>query len=492
MCGKGWPLHPVDAVHRVSLFRRDGATNLRSWITSGGDLMALYHFSAGVVKRSAGRSAVAASAYRSGEQLLDERYGLSHDYTRKQGITHAEIMAPDNAPEWMRDRAQLWNAVEKIETRKNAQLARDITLALPFELSDDQRRDLVRQFVAEQFVSRGMIADIAIHAPHRQGDDRNHHAHVMLTMRELTGDGFHDKKATPEARRWNERATLEAWRAEWAAIQNREFERLGIEAKVDHRSLDAQGIDREPQQHEGVVVTNMKRRGEQRDVAQENERRAAANDNRADLHAELLRVRAELERVRREQAALVVEKSVELSSEQTFSTLELERRQDTEKAMLADQLDQHYRPHLATVEAQARALTDKLEHPGFVLRVLRDLTGRTRADREKLEALQATIDNAHQRMQEQRDALAIRHAQEREQAARAHRQRQEQLARDVYEAQRSSATEAAQDNKPKLSVAQRLAARAERLQERKEALEQKSEQQQGNERKRNRGRDFDM
>lgn len=451
--------------------------------------MAIYHFSASVVSRSTGRSAVAAAAYRSASQLEDERYGIAHDYTRKGGVVHAEILAPEDTPEWMHDRAQLWNAVEKIETRKNAQLAREITLALPHELSADERRDLVRQFAHEQFVSRGMIADIAIHDPHRQGDNRNHHAHIMLTMRELTGDGFHAKKATPEARRWNSQEALQEWRTAWAAIQNREFERLGIAARVDHRSFDEQGIDREPTQHEGPAATNKKRRGELSEVAQENDGRTAANENAADLHAELMKVRAELDELRSRQAQLVHEKETELEAQQFHTRLEVERRQDHEKAELAEHLIEHYRPHLVTVQAEAERVTDRLESSGILRSMLRDFSGRTRADRERLDKLQATIADTHKRMQEQQGALAKKHRAELERLETRFQERQEEQRRSILEVQQESAREAAEGN-TKPTYAQRLAARAERLQERAQGIEK--EQGKDKSQSRDKGRDFEM
>lgn len=454
--------------------------------------MAIYHLSASVVKRSEGRSAVAAAAYRSGSYLADERYGLSHDYTRKGGIVHTEILAPENAPDWMRDREQLWNAVEKIETRKNAQLARDITLALPHEMTAPQRLALVRQFALEQFVARGMIADIAIHEPHRRGDDRNHHAHIMLTMRELMGEGFSDQKATPEARKWNERETLEDWRTAWAALQNREFERLGIAAKVDSRSFDAQGIDREPSQHEGPAVTAKRRRGELSEIEQENDRRASANDNTADLHAELLKVRSELARIRIRQHDLAAEKEAELSAEHDLSTLALKQRQEREQRELETYLADHYAPHLKTVQAEAERVTDRLENAGTVRRLFRDMTGRSRADRERLDKLQATIEDAHARMHEQRQALVRRQEQERQQAEDAFKERGEQQRRDIFEAQRQSAEDAAGGG-GKLTVAQRLALRAQETQERLEGLERQDSQKVEQTRQESgKGRDFDM
>ena len=160
--------------------------------------MADYRFSAQVISRAKGQSSVASAAYRSASRMVDERTGQIHDYTRKGGLVHSEILAPDSTPEWMLDRSQLWNAVEAVERRSDAQLAREVQLSLPHELAPDQRRELVLGFVQEQFVDRGMIADIAIHEPGKNGDQRNHHAHVMLSMRELTGEGFGKKN-----REWN-------------------------------------------------------------------------------------------------------------------------------------------------------------------------------------------------------------------------------------------------------------------------------------------------
>ena len=130
--------------------------------------MAIYHFDASVISRSKGRSATAASAYRAAERVRDARTGEVHDYTRKDGVLHTEILAPEHAPDWARDRSSLWNAVEAIERRKDAQVSREVRVALPSELTPEQNRDLVRGFVQAQFVARGMVADIALHAPGRE------------------------------------------------------------------------------------------------------------------------------------------------------------------------------------------------------------------------------------------------------------------------------------------------------------------------------------
>lgn len=198
--------------------------------------MASYHFSAQAVKRSEGRSVVAMAAYRAGEKLRDERRGIDADYSRRRGVVHAEIIAPEGSAEWLLDREQLWNRVEKSEIRRDAQLAREINMALPCELTDEQRLVLVREFVAAEFVSLGMVADFAIHAPvAEKGDDpRNFHAHVLLTLRQAGGGGLRRVKT----REWNSDAMLLKWRQAWAEHQNRVLHRHRV--KVDHRSLDVQ------------------------------------------------------------------------------------------------------------------------------------------------------------------------------------------------------------------------------------------------------------
>ena len=188
-----------------------------------------------MICRSQGRSATAASAYRVAERIEDRRTGLVFDYAAKGGVDHTEILAPDHAPDWVRDRSELWNRVEESETRKNSQVAREVRVALPAELTHAARVELVRAFVREQFVDRGMVADIALHAPGRDGDERNHHAHILLTTREIGPEGF-----TIKNRNWNKVEVLEGWREAWARDSNAALERAGIEDRVDHRTLVAQ------------------------------------------------------------------------------------------------------------------------------------------------------------------------------------------------------------------------------------------------------------
>lgn len=225
--------------------------------------MASYHLSAQIVKRSEGRSVIAMAAYRAGEKLKDQRRGTEADFRRRRGVEHTEIMIPEGAAAWLRDREALWNAVELIEKRSDAQLAREINMALPHELTNAQRLALVRKFVSEQFVSRGMVADIAIHRPvSEKGDDpRNYHAHVLLTLRQACSDGLRRVKT----REWNSDSMLLVWRAAWADCQNNALRTHGHTTSVDHRSLEArkeeaarggdrrgqEALDRMPELHVG-------------------------------------------------------------------------------------------------------------------------------------------------------------------------------------------------------------------------------------------------
>lgn len=146
--------------------------------------MAIYHLCIKIISRGKGKSAVAASAYRSGEKIKNEYDGIIHDFTRKGGIAHTEILLPQNAPQGFLERGTLWNSVEKIEKSKNSQLAREIEVALPKELDREKQINLVREYVKENFVKVGMCADIALH----DKNDGNPHCHILLTMRPLNED----------------------------------------------------------------------------------------------------------------------------------------------------------------------------------------------------------------------------------------------------------------------------------------------------------------
>ena len=224
--------------------------------------MADYRLAASVISRSTGRSATAAAAYRAGCVIADERTGEVHDYTRKGGVEWTGIEAPDGAPAWTQDREQLWNKVEAAETRKNSQVAREIQVSLPHELSFEQRKALVTEFVQKEFVARGMVADIAMHKPDSRGDQRNFHAHIMLTVRGLDANQQNGFARTKE-RDWNTTETLEGWRKSWAEVQNKHLKQhLGKDApRVDHRSYAERGVEKVPGRHLGPDATAMERRG---------------------------------------------------------------------------------------------------------------------------------------------------------------------------------------------------------------------------------------
>lgn len=221
--------------------------------------MAIYHLSVKAISRSAGRSATAAAAYRAGVEITDTRTGEVHDYTRKRGIVSADLVLPAGAPEWAADRSALWNAAEHAERRKDACVAREYEVALPSELSADARRALAVAFAQEMADREGCAVDVAIHEPSKGGDNRNHHAHIMRTTRQVGAEGLGAKLDTEKAGR-NRAADLEAVRARWAELTNEHLRRHGIEATVDHRSLKDQGIDREPTQHLGPTATAIERR----------------------------------------------------------------------------------------------------------------------------------------------------------------------------------------------------------------------------------------
>ena len=287
--------------------------------------MAIYHLEAKMVSRGAGRSAVAASAYLSCSRLYNDYDGIQHDYTKKQGLVWQEVFLPEYAPQEWKDREQLWNAVEEVETAKDSRLAREFVVALPIELSREEQIELLQEFIREQFLSDGMCADAAIH----DTDGHNPHAHILLTVRPLDKQGKwqyktekeylcmkngeergftaaefraaqnegwekqypykvgkkkvymtpsaaeaqglvradkHPKstrygRQNPISERWNSEEQLTAWRAAWADVSNRCLERAGREERIDHRSNAARGLDEQPTIHEGVTARALERKG---------------------------------------------------------------------------------------------------------------------------------------------------------------------------------------------------------------------------------------
>lgn len=288
--------------------------------------MAIYRFSAQVIGRSSGRSATAAAAYRAGVEILDERTGITHDYTRRSGVDEALILAPESAPSWVQDRAALWNAVESAEKRKDAQLCREVQLALPHELSAEQRRALVVGFVRDQWISRGMVADVAFHAPDREGDTRNLHAHVMLSLRAIGPDGFGLK-----VREWNDKALLESWREAWQLHANRALELAGKSERIDHRTLQEQGIDRLPMIKLGPAVLGYERRtGEISRVREDWEAWAGVSER-------LRLAKAAGERERREIDRTILDLSTDLAAAKAE---QVKAKEEAAKAVAQEQAEQ--------------------------------------------------------------------------------------------------------------------------------------------------------
>ena len=234
--------------------------------------MAIYHFSVKNISRSDGRSAVACSAYRSGEKLIDDRQGKEQDYTRKTGVEFTKIYAPENTNPELLDRNQLWNKVEQVENRKNSQLAREFEIAFPHELNAEQRQSMLNDLCQDIVKRHGVVVDAAIHAPHTKSgsDERNYHAHIMFTTRSIDEHGDLGKKT----REFNDngKQEVEFWRENFADLSNKHLARAGYLSEVDHRSYADQGIDLEATWHEGVAVTAMKRRYEREQLKPVEER----------------------------------------------------------------------------------------------------------------------------------------------------------------------------------------------------------------------------
>lgn len=262
-------------------------------------LMAIYHCSIKIIGRSKGKSVIAAAAYRAGEKLYDRETGLIHDFTRKSGVVHREILLPDHAPKEYLDRQTLWESVTKVEKKSNAQFAREVEVALPVEFSRELQLAVIREYVRINFVSKGMCADVAIH----DRGNGNPHAHILLTTRPIKVDGtwgakekkdyardetgnripLIDKKTgkqklgkrneklwkriTVQANDWNDRGNVEKWRKSWAEICNRY---LSMEQQIDHRSYKRQGLPFEPTVHEGFRARQMEQRGEVSDRCEYN------------------------------------------------------------------------------------------------------------------------------------------------------------------------------------------------------------------------------
>ena len=243
--------------------------------------MAIYHFSAKVISRQTGASAVASAAYRSADRLFDEAKNRHHDFSNKAGVIHSEVLLPEGATERLNDRTTLWNEVEAGEKRKDAQLAREVEFSIPREMNEQQGVALARDFVKKQFVDRGMVTDLNVHWDKAKDGSPKPHAHVMLAMRDVGPEGFGKKN-----RDWNSTGLLKDWREAWSAHVNERMAELGLEGRIDHRSYEARGIELEPQHKIGPAASRRPDQGLEAEriedhtrIARENGDRIIANPN---------------------------------------------------------------------------------------------------------------------------------------------------------------------------------------------------------------------
>ena len=236
--------------------------------------MAIYHFSVKDIGRGKGRSAVACAAYRSGEKLNCERYGLEQDYTKKTGVEYKKIYAPENAKKELLNREKLWNTVEKVENRKDSNLAREFEIAFPHEINAEQRQEMLDELCQKIVDRHNVVVDAVIHAPHTAGgsDERNYHAHIMFTGRQLdrkTGDFA--KKRNRDFNKEKSSETVTQWRKDFADIVNRQLERIGCDERVSHLSYKDLKYDLEPTIHEGAKVTELRRQGIETEISLAND-----------------------------------------------------------------------------------------------------------------------------------------------------------------------------------------------------------------------------
>lgn len=318
--------------------------------------MAIFHLSAKPVQRSHGRSSTAAAAYRSGESISDQRTGEVHDYTRKQGVEHSEIITPGNE---IIAREKLWNAAEAAEKRKDGTPAREYEIALPNELTAEQRKELAQKFAIHLAKRYGCAVDLSIHAPGKEGDHRNHHAHILCTTRRFEGgklgakcdvelsDKDRAKKGLP-----GRKAELDTTRATWAWLTNQALARAGLAAiHVSHKSLEARGIDREPTTHLGPTATAMERRGVRTDRGDLNRGQAESQANRGELAA-LERQESGMSAARSRAHDWKLDQARTAADAQRQATLELERQRQQEDQERARQ--QQEREKKREAERKAR------------------------------------------------------------------------------------------------------------------------------------------
>ena len=287
---KAAPFRANKSTAALPAIRQAGQRILNQFYTP----MAIYSFNAKVISRSAGQSSVATAAYNARDKLTDERTGETKYYYGVEGLLHSGIYLPEGAPEWAKDREQLWNHAEAAERRGDATIARNYIIALPHELTDEQRRYAIQDFVKENFTRKGYAADLNIHAPDKDGDNRNYHAHILVTDRRLEPEGFAANKLERQGTKSERAEKLEAERESWERIGNRHLERWGHEPTLDRRTLEAQGIEREATIHMGADVCAMEKKGIETDRGNEARQIEARNSELENLKNEAEKISQEI------------------------------------------------------------------------------------------------------------------------------------------------------------------------------------------------------
>lgn len=409
--------------------------------------MAIYHCSIKPVGRRGGRSVTAAAAYRAGVRITDDRTGEVHDYTRKHGVEYAELVFPSGVN---MTREQLWNTAERSEKRKDARVAREFELALPAELKQEQRKELATDFAKSLVDKYGVAADVAIHTPSRNGDQRNHHAHILITTRQVSSQGMMDKtdleredKALRAHGKPSGREQIEVLRAEWATMCNAALNRAGQNVQVDHRSLKAQGITRMPTVHLGCAATAMERRGESsrlgdrnREVAQvtaalARQMKAKVQENVQEQIATLGTWKPTAEARKAQATLLSNEAAMQVSSADSPQPAQAEASKEPEAALQGDlySFDDLMKAGKARRAAQARQEPQDPPRLAHVDTALQEAQKAEKTPQERFEAAIAAI------QAEAAEARKVR--EEAEQAAKEQKAREERVAakaqREAYD-----------------------------------------------------------
>ena len=388
------------------------------------------------VQRSSGRSATAAAAYRAAERVECERTGQVHDYSRKQGVEETALLAPDAAPEWAQDRQKLWNQAELREKRKDAQTAREVNIAFPSEFSQRQRRQAGLQ-IGQWIVNRyGCAVDICWHAPDREGDQRNHHAHIMFTARRFENGDWAAKKDNPLDSPKTSSEELKTLRAALAGVMNDIAAREQLDVYVEHVSFEKRGLDREATKHLGPTASAMERRGQASDRGEENreiEQRNAARE-KAHQDRKIIDIQEAREKLaQRQQARAQAERPADEAAEEfqqaagkqeagfppppsreevspvityhpaawtPFYADAHKRRQE----MLEEQ-DRLYRAREDELKKQMAGLHQSIDGRNVFSRFWRRITGQTAAEKEQLAQTTAAFDEIQEKKRLQAEAF---------------------------------------------------------------------------------------